>query len=139
MSPLALRILIAVVLIAHGLGHALGMMPSAGLEITRFHSSKSWLLTGILGIKVSRVIEFTIFLAALLAFVGRGLGLLGWEATQGTWQQLSVIAAIISLVGLVLFFRAFPTLFPNVAGALAVDIGVLVCILWLKWPPGVVQ
>jgi hypothetical protein len=138
MSLPTLRILIAVVLIAHGLGHALGMMSAAGLELTQFHSSKSWLRTGILGSKAGRVIEFLIFISALLGFAGGGLGLLGWQVPQEMWQQLTVVAAILSLVGLVLFPHAFPTLFPNVAGALAVDIAVLVCLLWLKWPPGLV-
>jgi hypothetical protein len=35
---------------------------------------------------------------------------------------------------LALFWNSFASLFPNKIGAIAVNIAVLVCLLWLNWP-----
>ena len=47
---------------------------------------------------------------------------------------LAVTGAVASLVGLALFWNAFPVLFPNKIGALAVDVAVLVGVLLVDWP-----
>jgi hypothetical protein len=135
MSTSTLRIIIAVVFLGHGLGHVLGVLAALGFKLTPKHSADSWLLTGIVGEKISRGLVFVIFLAGTLAYVGAGLGLFGWLVSVSMWAQWAVWAAVISLAGLALFFNAFPTFFPNWVGANAVNIAVLVALLWLHWPP----
>jgi hypothetical protein len=97
-------------------------------------SSRSWLLTGLIGETASRVISFLLFLAALVGFIGAALALMGWLLPHEWWRSLSVVSAAISLVSLGLFWNAFPSFFPNKIGAIAVDIAVLVGLLWLEWP-----
>ena len=49
MSDSIWRIIIAIVLIAHGLGHGLGMLAAAGVKLSPTHSPDSWLFTRLLG------------------------------------------------------------------------------------------
>ena len=41
MPTSTLRILIAVVLMAHGIGHSLGVLPPLGVHLTETHSARS--------------------------------------------------------------------------------------------------
>ena len=134
MSSTTLRLIIAAILFVHGIGHVLGIMAALNLSNLEGWSSRSWLLTGLIGETASRVISFLLFLAALVGFVGAGLALMGWLLPHEWWRPLSVVSAAISLVALGLFWNAFPSLFPNKIGAIAVDIAVLVGLLWLEWP-----
>jgi hypothetical protein len=134
MSSTTLRLIIAGILFIHGIGHVLGIMAALNLSNVKGWSSRSWLLTGLIGEKASRVISFLLFLAALVGFVGAALALMGWLLPHEWWRSLSVISAAISLVALGLFWNAFPSLFPNKIGAIAVDIAVLVGLLLLDWP-----
>ena len=138
MSTSTLRIIIAIVLIGHGIGHVLGVLAAFGVKLTPTHSAKSWLLTGALGEMVSRGLAFVIFLAATLGFIAAGLGMFGWLVPESLWQQLAIWASVISLVGLILFINAFPTFFPNWIGANAVNVAVLVLLLLAHWPPKIV-
>ena len=53
MSISTIRTLIAIVLIAHGLGHALGILAAMGITLSKNHSLYSWLLTKFTGQSVS--------------------------------------------------------------------------------------
>ena len=134
MSSTTLRLIVAAILFIHGIGHVLGIMASLQLSNTESWSSRSWLLTDLIGDTASRLISFVLFLAALIGFVGAVLALMGWLLPHEWWRPLSAISAAISLVALGLFWNAFPSLFPNKIGAIAVDIAVLVGLLWLEWP-----
>jgi hypothetical protein len=134
MSSTTLRLIIAGILFVHGLGHVLGIMAALNLSKQEDWSSHSWLLTGLVGEKVSQVICFLLFLAVLLGFIGAAMALMGWLLPHEWWRSLSVVSAAISLVSLGLFWYAFPKFFPNKIGAIAVDIAVLVGFLWLDWP-----
>ena len=139
MSTSTLRIILAIVLIGHGLGHVLGVLAALGFKLTPQHSANSWLLTGLLGEKVLRVLAFVIFLAGRLAFLGAGLGLFGCLVPVSLWAQWAIWGAVISLAGLALFFNAFPTLFPNWVGANVVNVAVLVALLGFRWPPALLS
>ena len=138
MSPSILRILISVLLVAHGIGHGLGILPLFGVTLTPTHSPNSWLLTPLLGAKISGIVESILFLGALLGFVGSGLALLGWLMPPSQWQPLAIGASIVSLIGLFLFPHALPTMF-NTVSAIIVDIAVLAARLWLRWPPALID
>jgi hypothetical protein len=96
------------------------------------------LFTNLLGDKGSRAIGFIIWLLALLGFIGAGLALLGLLIPQAWWQPLAVISAIISLVGLIFFWNAFAMFF-NKLGAVGVNVAVLISLLFLRWPPDLVN
>jgi hypothetical protein len=135
MSTAAIRIITGIVLMGHGIGHAMGILAVLGVKLSETHSPDSWLLTDLFGNSLTNIIGLLTWLLALLGFVGAGLGLAGWLVPHNWWQTLALSAAIISLVGLFFFWNAFPFLFPNKVGVICVDIAALICVLWLHWPP----
>jgi hypothetical protein len=139
MPTSTLRILIAIVLIAHGIGHGLGVLPPLGVRLTKTHSARSWLFSRLLGDTGARIISGAIWLLAMVAFIAAGLGLLAWLVPQNLWQPLAIGGAALSLVGLLLFWNAFPTPFPNNVAIIAVNVAILVSLLWLRWPPSIVS
>lgn len=134
MSNDTLRIVIALVLIVHGIGHSLGWFPAFGWAKAEHWSEQSWLLSNILGPSATRWIGITIWLVALVGFLAAGLGLFGILVPATWWRTLAVVSAIVSLVGLALFWNAFPGLL-NKVGAIGVDVAALVALLWARWPP----
>jgi hypothetical protein len=87
-----------------------------------------------LGDAAARIISVVLFLAALVGFVGATLGLLGWLVPHESWRTLAVVSAVISLIALALFWNAFVSFFPNKVGAIAVNVAVLVGLLWANLP-----
>lgn len=134
MSPTTLRILIGLVLIVHGIGHAMAFFPALNIFSNEFWHHRSWLLTSLIGDTASRVLSMILFGAALLGFVAAGLGLFGWLVPHEWWRNLAVVSAVISLVALALFWNSFASLFPNKIGAIAVNIAVLWGLLLANWP-----
>jgi hypothetical protein len=134
-SPQALRTLIAIVFLVHGVGHVMGILPAVGLIKSKTWHSRSWLFTRILGDAGGRAISVVTWLVAAVGFIAAGLGLLGWLVPPEPWRTLAVVSAIVSLLGLVFFWNAFASFFPNKVGAIAVDVATLVAILWAHWPP----
>jgi hypothetical protein len=143
MTGTTIRTIIALILIVHGVGHLMGVIPAlrlfgtesgTGPEWFKNWSSDSWILTDILGGGVSRVICFIIFMAAFIGFISAGLGLLGWLIPHEGWRVLAVISAVVSLVAIILYWNAFIYLFPHKVGAFAVNIAVLICLLLANWP-----
>ena len=134
MSPTTLRVIIGLVFLVHGIGHVMAFFPVLNISSTEKWHHRSWLLTPIFGDSVSRVINILLFGAAFIGFVGAALGLFGWLVPHELWRTLAVVSAVVSLVALALFWNAFVSLFPNKIGAIAVNIAVLVCLLWLEWP-----
>ena len=59
MSATTLRIIIALVFFVHGVGHVMGIMPALGISTVKGWSSRSWLLTPLLGESISRLISLT--------------------------------------------------------------------------------
>jgi hypothetical protein len=133
-SSTTVRFVIAIVLIAHGLGHGLGILAATGLKLSRGHSPDSWLLSGLIGHDPARLLGAALWLASLVAFVAAGLALAGWGLPARHWPTLAVVAAVLSLVTLAAFWLGLPFLFPNKVGVILVDVSVLVSVLWLEWP-----
>jgi hypothetical protein len=142
MSPILLRVIIAGVLAFHGVGHAMGIIPALQLHFFQNQtgtwaqnwSSHSRLLTPLLGETISRIIAIILFAVSLIGFVGSALGLMGWLVPHEWWRQLAIVSAVVSLVALTLFWNAFIYLFPHKVGAIAVNVAVLVGLLWANWP-----
>ena len=135
MSVQTLRIVVPAVLILHGIGHWMGILTAVGVIQTATWHSRSWLLTGPLGDPASRGIALVLWVVAFVGFVAAGAGAFGWSVTSGSWRTLAVIASIVSLVALALFWNAFAMLIPNKIGAIAVNVATLIAVLGLHWPP----
>ena len=122
MSAQILRILIAGALFVHGVGHTLGFWMPA----------RSWLFPT-LGELTLRIISSIFWIFAAVGFLAALLGFLGVLVPSGLWRPLAVGTAVVSILGLVLFWNTWPAL--NTIGALGMNIVILITQLWLHWPP----
>jgi hypothetical protein len=142
MSGSTLRIVIAGVLCFHGIGHLMGVIPALGLvrigesspDALKNWSSRSWLLTGLLGRTGANVVCAVLFATASICAVGAGLGLLGWLVPHQSWRTLAIVSAVVSLVAVALYWNGLMLFFPHKVGALSVDVATLVCLLVANWP-----
>jgi hypothetical protein len=122
------RIVIALVILAHGIGHVLFLAPCLG--ITQWgQSAHSWLLTKALGDVPTRVIGSLLWLVVITGFVTAGTGLLG---QQVWWRTLATASAGVSLLALLLFVNGSKT--QPVLSAALMDVAILVALLWVHWP-----
>ena len=129
MSTSTIRIITGLVLIVHGIGHAMAFFPALNIASTDKWHFRSWLLSGLLGDTLSKVLVMILFGAALIGFIAAGLGLFGLLVPHSAWERLAVVSAVISLVALALFWNSFASLFPNKIGAIAVNIATLWALL----------
>lgn len=120
-----LRIVLAIVVAAHGLGHILFLVSLLGVADWG-QATQSWLLgSGWL----AKGLGAAIWLAAIFGFLAAAVGLL---QVSVWWQQLAIIAAIVSSVGLLLFWLNPPG--SPVISALVFDLLVLIALLVFHWP-----
>lgn len=124
--------LIIIILFLHGVGHVIGIFPTVGL-FTEELSADSWLLTNLIGQTTARWLGFVLWLAATLSFIGTVLSILSWGIPQDWWRPLAMTASIVSLATIILYWDSFFATSSKV-GAMAVDIIVLVVLLWLQRP-----
>jgi hypothetical protein len=128
-----LNIVIAIILVAHGIGHILG--PLQVLKVTSTTpqwQGDSWLLSGAVGTTGAQAVGMVLWTASLIGFVLLGGVVLGWLPVSW-WELLAIGASIASLLGLLLFPTAFPTF--STIGAVIVNVAVLAAVLWFRWAP----
>ena len=125
---------IIVVLLAHGIGHSLGLLQTLKVAtINPAWHGDSWLLTGIAGQAATQVVGAMIWTASIVGFGALAGVIFGWLPASW-WAPLAVGSALVSLLGVLLFPIAFPT--ASTVGALAVDVAVMTAVLWFHWVPG---
>jgi hypothetical protein len=138
MSDQAVRTIVGVVLILHGLGHggALGALfwiaHVGGQKTGGWTAARSWVLPS-LSAETAALVAGTFWVVSLVGFVAAGLAVLGILVPQDLWSPLAVASAIVSTVGIVLFAGTWPIF--NTVAAMAVNIGVFVAVLALHWTP----
>jgi len=120
------RIILLVAVFAHGIGHILFLIPMLGVA-SWGQSAQSWLLTNLLGDKLTRGIGAVIWLAVILAYLA---GLYGFFAQTPWWPQLLTGASGVSAIGLLLFWVSTSP----VISALIFDVVVIVVFQIFKWP-----
>lgn len=127
------KIVVAVVLFAHGIGHVLGPLQVAKVaQVNPTWAGDSWLLTSVAGQTASNVVGLVLWVAAMVGFVASAAVVMGWLPASW-WVPLAVGSSVVSLVAIALFPAAFPP--TSTIGAVIVDIAVLVAVLGLKWAP----
>ena len=130
---MVLTIIVALVLLAHGIGHSMGILQVLKVvTINPAWDGRSWLLRGVAGRTLTQVIGVVLWAVALIGFVVLAGVVVGW-LPEAWWGPLAIVSSIASLAGLALFPTAFPT-FSSV-GALVVDLAVLASVLWFDWVP----
>jgi hypothetical protein len=127
------QIVFGVVLIAHGIGHTLGVMPLF-LKVPESWNTRSWLLSGRLDERAVTTIAVVLWLVCTVGFVLAGLGILDLIVPTTWWRPLAVGFSALSLVTLGLYWQGFPVLIPNKVGAIAVDVVLIVGIVFASWP-----
>ena len=127
------KVVIAVVLFAHGIGHVLGPLQVARVaSVNPTWAGDSWLLTGITGQTLSNIVGLVLWVAAMLGFVAAAAVVMGWLPASW-WVPLAVGSSVVSLVAIALFPTAFPT--TSTVGAVIVDVATLVAVVGFKWAP----
>ena len=127
------KFLIALVLLAHGIGHSMGLLQIFKVASVnpQWHGD-SWLLTGTLGTTATQAVGGVVWTAAIIGFAAVAASVVGW--LPAAWfQPLAVGSSVASLAGLLLFPVAFPTF--STIGALVVDLAVLTATIWYGWLP----
>jgi hypothetical protein len=133
MSPQTLRIVMFIVLLAHGIGHTMGVLAALGLSTMESWSTHSWLLSG-LGETVNRVLCGLLYGVSVVLFVIVSLALMDWIVPHDAWRSLAVIGAVISLVAVIVYWQGLVALVPNKIGALVVNVAILVVYFIADWP-----
>jgi hypothetical protein len=128
-----LKIIVALVLLAHGIGHSMGLIQIFKVATVNpaWHGD-SWILTGAAGPTMTQVIGATLWTAAIIGFAALAGVVVGW-LPEAWWAPLAVGSAVVSLAGLLFFPIAFPT-FSSI-GAFVVNAAVLAAVLWYHWAP----
>lgn len=123
-----LRILAAVVIFAHGVGHVLFLMPLLGVAM-QGQGAQSWLLTNAVGAGLTRGAGAVLWAAVIVGYLA---GVAGMFTHAAWWQPLLVAASVASALGLIAFW-ANPAQAPNLS-ALAADVVIVVVVGLLHWP-----
>ena len=144
MSPQTIKILITAVLLLHGIAHGRAfvtlVMVAAGRSSNEWVPMRSWLLPS-LSERAAAGIAGIFWLLSTIGFVAAALSFWGAILPDAPWRQLAIASAIISTVGTALFSGIWPGA-PNqrlssldTAISLAVNLGVIIALVWMQWPP----
>jgi len=128
-----LNVVIALVLLAHGIGHSMGLIQVFDIATVNpaWHGD-SWALTGLAGQGLAQAVGVVLWTLSIIGFTAAAAVVVGW-LPEAWWAPLAVGSSIVSLAALLLFPMAFPTF--STFGALVVDVVVLASVLWLHWTP----
>lgn len=129
MSAELIRITLAIVVGAHGVGHILFLVNDLGIADWQ-QSTRSWLLTNIFGDVLTRGIGSVIWAFAILGFVAVAFGMF---QQSGSWRTIAIASSLVSAIGVILFWSN-PVSSPAIS-ALVFDIIVVVALLIFRFPP----
>ena len=128
------RIIIGLVLLAHGIGHSMGLL---GLfKVATVNPAMERRLVAAAGVgrpdaaPGRRRGPLDVSMVGFVALAGVAFGWLPEDLVGAPWRSSRRSA---SLAGVLFFPVAFPTF--STIGAVAVDVAVLVATLWFHWTP----
>jgi hypothetical protein len=128
-----LRIAVALVLLADGIGHSMELLQMFKVAtVNPEWSGDSWILTGPAGSTATQVVGVVLWTVSMIGFAALAGVVIGW--LPATWfAPLAIISSVASLVGLLLFPIAFPVF--STVGALVIDLAVLAAAVVYHWQP----
>lgn len=133
MNSSTLRIVIAILLFVHAIGHVQGIVVSLGLFSTETWNARSWLLDDLLGSKTSHAIALALWAVSFVGFLGTAFAFVGIGLPHDWWRSMAVIFAVPSLLGVILYWNSFAMFF-NKLGALGINGAILIGMLLVNWP-----
>jgi hypothetical protein len=122
------RILFGIIVLVHGIGHILFLIPALGIADWG-QSTRSWLLTKPLGDGVTRGLGAVLW---VLVTVGYIVGTFGYFTHAAWWQPTIVAVSAASAVGLILFWASPAS--SSAIIALIVDLVIILAIEIFHWP-----
>jgi hypothetical protein len=127
-----LKVAVAVVLLAHGIGHSMGVIQMLRIAtVNPEWKGDSWLLADG-GATLTQAVGAVLWVGAIVGFAAVAGVVVGWLPASW-WAPLAVGSVLVSMAGLLLFPVAFPPL--SSVGALVVNVVILVALLWYHWTP----
>ena len=103
-----LKIVVALILLGHGLGHSMGPLQAFKVAtVNPAWNGDSWILSGVAGPTVTQLVGVVVWTAALVGFVVLAGVVVGWLPITW-WPPVAIASAVASMVGLLLFPAAFP-------------------------------
>src|SRR4029079_8222142 len=127
--PEFVRLGVALVVFAHGVGHLLFLGPVIGLGSWADQTGDSWVLTGTIGEPAARIVATVLWSAVNVLFVAGAAGFLG--TTDGC-RTVTIGAAGLSILGIVLFWGGIAS--SSAIFALIADAVILGALLIAHWP-----
>lgn len=136
MSTQAIKLLVPGVVLFHGLGF-LGAVAAlafvaAGHPGGGWVAARSWALPALTPSE-ARAMATGFWVISAAGFVVAALSGWGILVPVTAWRPLAVTFALISALGIILFFGTWPMF--NTLAALGVNLAILYTQLWMHWPP----
>ncbi len=141
MSDQMIKLIAAGVLLLHGLGHggAFGALAwirfRPGTPTGDWLAARSWLVPS-LPADTATTLAGAFWVVSLVGFVIAATSFWGVVLPGSVWRPVAVASALVSIAGITCFFGTWPMF--NTLAALAVNVAVLVAVLWLHWPSAAV-
>lgn len=135
MSDETIKVLVAGVLLLHGLGHIgpIGAYLAHDRGLTSaWLPARSWVFPS-LAAPTAGMAASIFWVLSMIGFVAASMSFWGVLVPGEAWRQLALASSIVSTLGIVLFLGTWPPF--NTLAALGVNIAVLVTQLWLHLPP----
>ena len=125
-----LKIVIAAGLLAHAIGHSMGLLQLSKIATVNpgWHG-ESWLLTGLVGTTSIQIVGGLIWASSMIGFVALAAVVMGWLPVSW-FTPIAIGSAVVSMVGLLLFPAALPAF--STLGALVVDVVVVLVAVWYQ-------
>jgi hypothetical protein len=114
-----LKVIVGVLLAAHGLVHLLYFVTSAVDPGWPFSVERSWILP----VAVRRTVALVLIAMTVAAFVLLGLAVVGVPGLSAVWPGLAAVGAVASLITLLLYWNA------QLIAGIAIDIAVLTLVI----------
>lgn len=124
-----IRWLVALAVVAHGIGHVL-FMPVLSESFRLDASGRSWLLTPILGDGLVRFVASTVASVVLVGFI---VATGGFLVRTSWWRALALGCAVASAVLVASMWDGLPR--SSAFFALAFDLAIVAALTVWHWPP----
>ena len=138
MSDHSVKLIVAVALLVHGLGHGgalaalMWIAARPGTDTGGWLAARSWLVPS-LPASTATTVASIFWILSLTGFVVTALPFWGVPVPGQAWRLLAVASALVSTAGIVLFVGRWPMF--NTLAALGVNAAVLLAVFWFHWPP----